>query len=143
MSNYDSIYNRLNVRLEKELNSLDTIICSKEAHDLVKADRVVYYNTAISSLASLIIINCIRKDSVTSKRIMEMWKTSSIDYIKGQGKLQFTTSFFALLGRTTWFGVYNQLDINEFREIYSDKIKNNLRHMHTLSLSQKFLPTEV
>ena len=142
-SNYDSICTNLKIRLKNELNKLDELTCTREAYNLVKADREVYYNLAISSIASRNNISYIRKDSVVPKAIMDLWKTSSIDYIIGQEKLQFTTYFYDLLGLTMWYEVYNLPDYNEFREIRSNNINNGLKHTHTISLSQKFLPTEL
>ena len=143
VSGYDSIYDSLNNKLENELLELRKVNCSEDVRNLISADRQVYYNFAISSLASRKKMASYRNNETTPIDVMKMWENAVPDTFLTDIATKKSTYYFDLLGMAFWYNLYTKLDYDSLKVIRKEKREQGLIHTYNIELAKKLLPHEI
>ncbi|WP_430974335.1 redoxin family protein [Sunxiuqinia rutila] len=143
LTNYDSIYNKLIELRDKELIHLKERNVSMDVYNLIRADRHVYYNIAISSLASRINITSFRNNETTPKEVMLMWGNAVADTLLTNPLNKQANYFYELLDMAFWYNLYTKLDYDSISVIRKEKREQGLIHSYNIELAERLLPKEI
>jgi hypothetical protein len=148
ISNYNSISQSLNDKLEKELSAVMELFESKEIteeiKDLLVADRTIYYMTAKSVLFSS---NNLRVRSENEEFLLEeifsLWSEAA-DGIKLDNPY-IISSFHSwdFLHLYLWYNVYSNYEFNHLVELRAQHRDNATTHAHNIELAKEYLSGNV
>ena len=143
ISNYKIIIDSLNIAHDKELKELSKISCSEEVRNLIMTDRQVYYNLAMSSLASRINVTSLRNNETIPADIMKMWGNAVSDTFLTNITTRKAAYYYDLLGLAFWYNLYIKLDYDSISVIRKEKREQGHIHSYNIELAESLLPKEI
>ncbi len=143
ISDYKNIYDSLNNTFNGELQALRKTNCSEEVRNLITTDRQVYYNLAISFLASRTNVASLNNNETTPNNVMKMWGKAVSDTFITNSLTKKATYYDDLLGQAFWYNLYTKLDYDTLKVIRKEKREQGLIHTYNIELAENLLPKDI
>lgn len=146
ISNYEKISSHLNANYQTEIDYLTNLLTkqsiSPQLFELIKQDRLVYYQTAQSILASKNIFDYQMKKKQLPKILVELGKKAvhEID-LSNPLSLQ-ACDIYDYLYAYKWYKLRETYEFDELNKIRAAHRSKGTVHTHSIEMAKQFLPTE-
>ena len=143
VSDYESIRSSYDEKFDNELQELAKINCSSDLRALITSERQVYYNFAISTIASINYNTAYRNNVTPENAVIQMWSDAINDTFITDATTKKTYYYYDLLRMAFWSNLYTKLDYESIKLIRKEKREQGLIHTYNIELAKLLLPEDV